>query len=167
MIRRRTSLKLVALALLASNAVWFGYRYYGAGETADITYVGLDSMGMPIPESQPAMMLKDGKWQPDPAADSKVNVPTLGFGGRPRPLTIVSLAPKPTYGRFIKAVRYLRARRICNFALRQDKTPDKANMPFTDSAIENVASSAFVLCGYGFGDAGFSGELPPDGEIRL
>jgi hypothetical protein len=164
--RRRTFLTIAALSLLAGNVAFFGYRHFG-GAKATITYVGLDSGGVIVPEDQPGATLKDGKWEPDPAADPKVKLPIEDMGRTPRQLIVVSLAPEGNYGRFIQSIRALRARGICNLAIREGGTSRKMAAPLPGGSRDALAIPAIIVCGHTIGDNGFTGTLPSDRDVRL
>jgi hypothetical protein len=82
---------------------------------------------------------------------------------RKRRLTFISLAPTPTYGRFIESIRDLKARGICNVVIRENDAPEAR----VGNGRNALTIPALVLCGNSIGDAGFDVSLPPDGPLRL
>lgn len=147
--------------------LWLGYRYHHAtAVNGVITYAGIDSMGEAFPENQAALSLKAGALQPDPGAMVTVN----RLGGDPRQLAVVGLAATPTYGRFIEMIRQLRARRLCNLAIRRERA--QGLTPFISDRFK-AGTEGFeytpwlVLCGGSIGDTGFQGTLPPDSKIHI
>jgi hypothetical protein len=166
-IRRRTLLKLVVAALLVSNAIFLTWHFRPA--KAQIFHIGLDSLMLSVPERQTAAALQNGVWEPSLA---KASLPVSGMAGDVKWITLVTLAPDPTYGRFIQAVRALKARGTCNVLVREGADLGEAAPPFSGprpgpppAGVLDVP--AIVLCGSSIGDAGFSGKLPPNGEITI
>jgi len=166
-IRRRTLLKLVVAALLVANAVFLTWHFRPA--KAQILHIGLDSLMLSVSERQTAAALQNGVWEPSLA---KASLPVRGMAGDVKRIPLITLAPDPTYGRFIRAVRALKARGICNVLVREGADLGEAASPFSGPppgppppGVLDVP--AIVLCGSSIGDAGFSGKLPPDGGISI
>ncbi|WP_264939044.1 hypothetical protein [Sphingomonas caeni] len=156
-------LTILALVLLAGDILLAGWYYNcRAGTRATVIHVGLDSYGMIVPENQPMAKLIDGKWQPDPAAD-----PSVSLRDGPERLAMVSLAPDPGYGHFLQVIRDLRARGLCNVAILEGGTPHRMSVPLPGGSRDAIEIQAILLCGHTLGDSGFTGQLPPDSEIRL
>lgn len=122
-----------------------------------VTHVGLDSFGLPLPAPEWAAAFRKSEQN---HGGGEVDVPAHDMGGHTRSLTLIVLAPTPTYGHFIDAIRDLRARGKCNLMVREGAQPTR-NL---DGA-QDWRSMALVLCGRSIGDAGFYGTLPPDGPL--
>jgi hypothetical protein len=168
MIPRRRVLKIVAATLLAGNIAFLGWRLHEAAmPNAAITYAGLDSLALEVPRNQPAGILRGGKWQPDPATDARVRVSAETQTRRFLPVVVISLGPKPSYGRFIESVRSLRARHICHVAIMEGAAGvPEMERGYTPEGFLEIPT--ILLCGEPIGDAAsFDGKLPPDAVMRL
>ena len=165
MTKRRRLLAIIALALLVTNAlVLFTLYKSHFSYNPTITYIGLDSIDMLVPIGMRAAKLQDGKWDLDP-------IPTLDsetFGSaRTRPIQLVSLAPRPTYGKAITVFRALKARAICNVLIRESGGIYPVRLQSSDGSDKALSIPALVLCGSSIGDAGFYGVLPADRPIHV
>jgi hypothetical protein len=167
MLRRRASLGVVIFLLVAANAAFFAWRWRGADAVGTVTWVGIDSLSLEMPASQPAARLKQGRWDSDGKGLRASMIPVRTMGGRERAIAFITLGPQPDYAHFIEAIRDLKARRVCNVAVREGGRPWRATIPLADGSFDGLEVPALVLCGQQLGDAGFSGTLPPNGPIRL
>ena len=131
---------------------------HGTGANATITYAGLDSLSVVVPAKEPALRLEQERWYLDgrPVSDWAEYMRNRGEGG---PVALVTLGSQPTYVQFIRSIRDLKKRGICNVAVREGGEIMKSG--------EMMTIPAFVLCGHQLGDAGFGGTLPQDGPIRI
>jgi hypothetical protein len=82
-------------------------------------------------------------------------------------MAFVSLGPSPTFGQAIAIFRDLKRRQVCHVLVREggEATPIKVN--FGKGPEASLDLPAIVLCGRAYGDAGFSGRLPPDRSIHV
>lgn len=162
--RRRLFLVMVVLALVTVNIIFLYLPAHDDGSPTTITFVGLDSLGVVVPASTPFAEFHEGKWLPDPKAQAREIVEDMGRNKRS--LALISLMPRPTYGRFIQSMRDIKARNICNIAILEGAEHIKSTAPLPDGSQEYLQIPAFVLCGHAIGDAGFYGELPPDRNVE-
>ncbi|HVI99188.1 MAG TPA: hypothetical protein VM657_08990 [Sphingomonas sp.] len=156
---RRFLLIMIVLALGTGDLLLLKRHWHHRANFASVTHVGLDSLFVMVPTSTQAAALHNGRWSPDLA---KAAIPSEGEALHKRSITLITLEPHPTYGKFLQAIRSLRAQQKCNVLIREGNVlveghtkPDQLEIP------------ALVLCGSAIGDAGFSGTLPPDGVVRL
>src|SRR4051812_126801 len=113
MMLRRRVLKIVLAAVLVGDIGYFAWRVHEAATpNAAITYAGLDSLVLDVPRGQPAAILQEGKWYPDPATDARVQVPAQTQTGRPLQVMVIRVGSVRSYGSFIESLRSLRARHI-------------------------------------------------------
>jgi hypothetical protein len=162
--RRRLFLVMVVMALVTANIIFLYLPALYKNPTATIMFVGLDSTGAFVPTAYPFAEFRQGKWVPDPTVQAREIVEDMG--GNKQSLALISLMPQPTYGHFIQSVRDLKARNICNIAIREGAEPIKSDTPLPDGSFEYFSIPALVLCGQSIGDAGFYGELPPDRNVQ-
>ncbi|ATY33778.1 hypothetical protein [Sphingomonas psychrotolerans] len=167
MLRRRASLSVMVVLLVAANTAFFAWRWHSVDAVGTVTWVGIDSLSIEVPASQPAVRLHQGEWDSNDKGLAASMSPVQTMAGRERALAFITLAPQPTYAHFIEAIRDLKARRVCNVAVREGGRPWRATIPLPDGSFDGLDVPALVLCGQQLGDAGFSGTLPPDGPIRL
>lgn len=167
MIRLRASLRIILLLLIAGDGAFFAWRCRRAGSvTETITYVGLDSLGMLVPASHPAATLREGQWEIGGHIVADLGTYSRSKSRQGDPL-LITLGPRPTYGRFLTSVRDLKTRKICNVFIREGGKAVRTAMPLANGTRDGLEVSALVVCGRALGDAGFSGALPADGFVRI
>ena len=166
MVQRRIWLKLAVIILLAGNVFFFATHDSFWGTSATISYVGLDSLDMVMPNDHPATALLAGKWTSDPAV-GPATISVTNSEGHIGKMVLVTLAPEPSYGKFIEVVRALKAKGICNVFIRESGIDSGARVRFADGERSASKIPSIVLCGRPMGDAGFYGALPPDKKIRI
>ena len=162
--RRRTFLLVVASSLMIADSAWLFMR--PTESNATITYVGFDSLSVTVPARMKAAQLRDGKWDINPFQPLH---PSGGdsTGDSVPPLAYVSLAPLRTYGAATDVIRDLKQRQVCNVVIRESGVLSSTVEDFPGGRDHGLTMDALVLCGRSIGDAGFTGQLPPDGPVSL
>lgn len=151
---RRPALMMFALVLSVIDVAFLSWIHLAYANAA-VTYVGLDSIAFKVPSNEPSLTLRQQHWYLDgrPMSDWTEYLKNRESG----PVALITLAPQPTYDQFIRSIRDLKKRKICNVAIREG-----------GEQLESAKlASALILCGHGLGDAGFFGTLPEDGPIRI
>lgn len=161
---RRTFLIAVAIVIAVCDMLFLAWHSRNPAKAFAVTYTGLDSLGVVVPASQRASALQSGKWVPDLAI---TQFPASTMGGQKRELFYITLAPTPTYSRFLASIRDLRSRGKCNVLIREGGRPMEPQDAAQREKQPEVEILALVLCGSSIGDAGFYGTLPPDRIVRL
>ena len=154
---------ILALALGVGDALFLALRWRDHHISAPITYAGIDSLVVAVPVSRVGATLQNGKWSP---ALSDAQIPQEDIAGNERSITLVTLTGASAYGNFLQAIKNLKAQGRCNVAVRgsdEEGVPQHPLGEFPDSQF----LSGLVLCGNSIGDAGFSGKLPLDRQVRL
>lgn len=116
-----------------------------------VTHVGLDSLSYFIPINRAASTYRNGRWQPG------LNATRIA----PEPIDYVTLAPRPTYGQFLRVIRDLKRRGRCNVLIHYPGIP--IVKPEVAGAEIVFDVPALVLCGDAIGDAGINEPVPADG----
>lgn len=137
----------------------FGRDRHPDDPVAWITYVGVDSLYVPVGPSQNAAAMRNGRWAP---SHEKASFTVKDMADQERTLVLITLAPQPTYGRFLQAVRDLRGRGTCNILIREGRMDFETMSGALDASNRDLLIPALVLCGHAIGDAGFEGTLPHD-----
>ncbi len=164
--RYRPYLILLALVLLLANLGFLGWQWHrDTAPNAEITYAGLDSAVVisPLPLEEPILSLHAGQWHLDgkPLPDVAAYLGKLAADQR---LPIVSVR---SLGELPPVLRALKARKGCNILIREGGSVSRTGPLADPPNSEMLDMPALVLCGHAFGDAGFSGALPPDGPIHI
>lgn len=164
--RRRTAiLTFVAATLLIFDSILVYDRCFRLN--AGITYVGLDSLAFDVPEYKRASRFQNGKWDINPEESYQKVFPSSPSGQKTPNFYYVSLEPSKTFGHAITVLRDLKARRMCHILVREnaDIFWGKTKFALRNGVILEIP--VWVLCGTGYGDAGFKGNLPSDRLIHI
>ncbi|MGW8191743.1 hypothetical protein [Sphingomonas hankookensis] len=118
-----------------------------------VTHAGLDSMAYMIPLDRTASAYRDEHWKPG-LDETRLAPDSIDY---------VTLAPGPTYGKFLHVIRDLKRRRRCNVLIHY---PGIRILEPEAIGVERVFDvPALVLCGRAVGDAGIQEPVPTDGFI--
>ncbi|MEG3164216.1 hypothetical protein U1701_06385 [Sphingomonas sp. PB2P19] len=164
--RHRTALLgTIAVALSIADGFWVYDRFYRLN--ASITYVGADSLELTVPASLQAATFRNGKWDSNPS--TKLDLPFYDppRGQKRLKMSFVSLAPQATYSHALSVFHDLKARQICHVVVRESGKPTPIQIDFGKGQEDGLDLPAIVLCGSGYGDSGFIGQLPPDRLIHV
>lgn len=164
MIHRRSILVIAAASLLLANIYLIVVGNHDRSPNAKIIFVGLDSFSALVPASHRFSTKNYNEWNPTLKESAYIG---SDQAGNRRPVGLVSLAPEATYGKFIKSVEDLRARKICNVAIREHGNILNSLVANADGTHQIVIVPTFILCGRAIGDAGYMDEIPPDEAIRI
>lgn len=162
--RRRHFLIPLVVALVLGDAGFLAWRWHrDTAPNATITHVGLDSLGVVVRKSAPALTFEKGQWYasgqriPDPNGYLR----SQGEAGR---IALVGLSSRSPYDQLVRSIRALKARGICHVMVREGDKPLASNPPYPADGVE---IPVLVLCGHQLGDVGSTGTIARDGAVHI